>query len=115
LVSNLETATHAWRDWALQRLTAVAALLGTLGFIVMVATAPPINYSTWRQTFLPLWVKYLALLFFISLYLHAWIGMRNIVMDYVKNARGRQTLYTVIISMLGIYVMWTVRILWGPQ
>jgi succinate dehydrogenase / fumarate reductase membrane anchor subunit len=45
--------------------------------------------------------------------LHAWIGMRNIFMDYIKNTALRLALYVIVISALAWYAAWSVQILWG--
>ena len=54
-----------------------------------------------------------TLLFVVSLAWHAWVGVRDILMDYVKPdglrlaLRGRSCCW----SLAG-YVGWTVQILW---
>ena len=57
--------------------------------------------------------KNYILLFLLSLFLHAWIGMRNIFMDYIKNTGLRVTLYAAVILALVAYAAWAVQILWG--
>ena len=106
-------ARHPLRDWLLQRLTAALMVLYMLMFLVVLVSAPPVDYSVWRQIFLPAWMKFATLLFFASLYLHAWIGVRNIFMDYIGNGRLRQMLYALAIGALIAYGVWTVQILWG--
>ncbi|NBQ43198.1 MAG: succinate dehydrogenase, hydrophobic membrane anchor protein [Mycobacteriaceae bacterium] len=63
--------------------------------------------------FTPQWMKYATLLCLFSLYLHAWIGVRDIVMDYIKHAGLRLALYSVFVAALVVYAAWSVRILWG--
>ena len=106
-------ARHPLRDWLLQRLTAVVMLLCTLVFFAALAATSPIDYPAWRQIFVLLWMKSAALLFFASLSLHAWIGMRNILMDYVQHDRSRWTLYVLVVGLLAAYAVWMIRIL-GP-
>jgi len=106
-------ANHPLRDWLVQRITATLMAVCTLGFLAMLVAAPPIDHSSWRQLFLPPWVRLAALLFLFSAYWHAWIGVRNICMDYVGNVRLRQILYALVIGALTAYAAWTVQILWG--
>jgi succinate dehydrogenase / fumarate reductase membrane anchor subunit len=47
------------------------------------------------------------------LLLHAWIGVRNIFMDYIKDPALRLTLYVLVIGALFWYAVWSVQILWG--
>jgi succinate dehydrogenase / fumarate reductase membrane anchor subunit len=49
----------------------------------------------------------------VSLLLHAWIGVRNILMDYVKDPALRLTLYVLVMGALLGYAAWSVQILWG--
>jgi len=52
-------------------------------------------------------------LFWASVFYHAWIGVRNIVMDYVKSARVRLVIYVLAVLLLLLYSAWVVQILWG--
>jgi succinate dehydrogenase / fumarate reductase, membrane anchor subunit len=53
--------------------------------------------------------------FMLALFWHAWVGMRNILMDYVKPVLVRMTLQVVIIGALVGYAGWTIQILWGAR
>ena len=58
-------------------------------------------------------MKLATLLFLLSLYLHAWVGVRNIFMDYVKNGGVRLALYVLVITALIAYAGWSAQILWS--
>jgi succinate dehydrogenase / fumarate reductase membrane anchor subunit len=58
-------------------------------------------------------VKYATVLFIASLLFHAWIGMRNIFMDYIKDTGLRLTLYVLTIGALLLYAVWSIQILWS--
>jgi succinate dehydrogenase / fumarate reductase membrane anchor subunit len=51
-------------------------------------------------------------LFFVSLFYHAWIGIRDIWMDYVKPTGLRLTLHVVTLTALVGYAAWAAAILW---
>jgi succinate dehydrogenase / fumarate reductase membrane anchor subunit len=106
-------AHYGLRDWLAQRVTAIVMALYTLIFVCLLMAAPKIDYATWRQLFTPQWMKLATLLFLLSLYLHAWIGVRNIFMDYVKHSGVRLALYVLVISALIVYAGWSVQILWS--
>jgi succinate dehydrogenase / fumarate reductase membrane anchor subunit len=55
----------------------------------------------------------LTLLAMLSLFWHAWIGVRDIYMDYVKPTSIRLTLQVLTIVLLVGYAMWTFTILWS--
>jgi len=52
-------------------------------------------------------------LFLLCLFYHAWIGVRNVVMDYVKSALLRLIIHVLVILALLSYVIWSVQILWS--
>jgi len=73
---------------------------------------PKFDYWSWKALWqLPL-MRYATVLFVIALLFHAWIGVRNIFMDYIKDAGVRLTLYVVVILALIAYGAWAVQILW---
>jgi succinate dehydrogenase / fumarate reductase membrane anchor subunit len=53
------------------------------------------------------------LLFALALLWHAWIGMRDIWMDYIKPPAWRLTLEVLTVLVLIAYVGWVLLILWG--
>ena len=55
----------------------------------------------------------LALLFLFSVYYHAWIGIRDVLMDYIKPAGIRLTAEVLTILFLVSCAIWSVAILWG--
>lgn len=105
-------AHYGLRDWLMQRVTAVVMLLATLVFAAFFLTHPSTQFEDWQWFFSYQAVRVLALLFFISLYLHAWVGVRDILMDYIQPVGVRLTLQVVAIVALVSYALWTVSILW---
>jgi len=73
----------------------------------------PQSYAAWRAMFAPQWVRVLTMLFFLSLLLHAWVGVRDIYMDYIKSAGLRLVLQGLTIVALTGYAIWSASILWG--
>jgi succinate dehydrogenase / fumarate reductase membrane anchor subunit len=53
-----------------------------------------------------------TLLFAASLAWHAWVGMRDILMDYVKPAGLRLGLEVLTLLVVAAYLGWTIQILW---
>ena len=106
-------AHYGLRDWLAQRLTAIVMLLYTVLVIGLLIVSPKIDYAAWRALFAPQWMKLATLLALLSLYLHAWVGMRNIFMDYIKHGGVRLALYAAVIAALVAYAGWSVQILWS--
>ena len=114
MVNREVTGAHyGLRDWLAQRVTAVVMLVYTLLFLLALAMLPKFDYWHWKALWsLPL-MQYATLLFMAALLFHAWIGVRNIFMDYIKDAGLRLVLYVLVILALIAYGAWTVQILWG--
>ena len=106
-------AHYGLRDWLAQRVTAVIMAVYTVLILSAVAGLPQMDYWHWKVLWQTPLVRYASVLFMVSLLLHAWIGMRSIVMDYVKDAALRLTLYVLVIGALLGYAVWSVQILWG--
>ena len=106
-------AHYGLRDWLAQRATAVVMLVYTLLVLMALVMLPKFDYWHWKVLWqLPL-MRYATMLFVVALLFHAWIGVRNIFMDYIKDAGVRLTLYVVLILALIAYGAWAVQILWG--
>ncbi|AYH44289.1 succinate dehydrogenase, hydrophobic membrane anchor protein [Azoarcus sp. DN11] len=71
------------RAWLLQRVTALVLLvLLALGAATLLA-GPPLNYARWHALATSTHGAVLIVVFFAALCLHAWIGIRDITLDYV--------------------------------
>ena len=105
-------AHYGLRDWLLQRLTGVVMLLYTVGFAACLLMGPPATYADWKALFAGPFVGLATLFFVVALLYHAWVGMRDIVMDYVKPTSLRLGLQAVIGSVLILYLIWAASILW---
>ena len=106
-------AHYGLRDWLAQRVTAVVMVVYTIIFLGAVVTHSPMGFAEWKAVFTHGAMRVLTLLFFLSLFYHAWIGVRNIFMDYVKSGGMRLALYTLAIAWLVICAGWAVQILWS--
>ena len=105
-------ARYGLRDWLVQRISAIVMALYTVVFIVALAAAKPVDYGQWKALFAQGWMRLATLLFFVSLLLHAWVGMRDILMDYIKPTGWRLALEIVVILVLVGAAGWAVEILW---
>lgn len=106
-------AHYGLTDWLAQRVTAVVMVVYTVIFLVALITSAPMGFPEWKALFIHGAMRVLTLLFFLSLFYHAWIGVRDILMDYIQPAGVRLFLEVlVIIALLG-YAIWTISILWS--
>ncbi len=110
---DVSGAHYGLRDWLAQRVTAVVMVIYSVIFVVMLLRLPQFDFVHWKAMWSAPWMRYATLLFLLSLFVHAWIGMRNIFMDYIKNTGVRLALYSLVILSLVAYGAWAVQILWG--
>ena len=113
MVRRLVVGAHyGLRDWLAQRITAAIMAVYTLFAAVVVLTHQPITYAAWKDLFARGWMRGATLLFIVSLAWHAWVGARDILMDYVKSDGARLALQVLTVLLLAGYVSWTIEILW---
>ncbi|HVL36580.1 MAG TPA: succinate dehydrogenase, hydrophobic membrane anchor protein [Burkholderiales bacterium] len=105
-------AHYGTGSWLAQRITAVVMVLYTVAALVVLARRSPFTYESWRELFALGWVRVATALFFASLAWHAWVGVRDILMDYVKHDGLRLALQVLTVLLLAAYLLWAVEILW---
>jgi succinate dehydrogenase / fumarate reductase membrane anchor subunit len=113
MVNRIVTGAHyGLRDWLAQRVTAaVMAVYTVMVFVVFIRNAP-VKFEFWKNLFEHGWMRVATLLFAVSLAWHAWVGMRDILMDYVKPTGLRLFLEIGTLVLLAAYLAWTIQILW---
>ena len=105
-------AHYGLRDWLAQRVT--AGIMAVYSFIVAVVllSSQPMSYAVWKDLFTQGWMRVATLLFAVSLAWHAWVGVRDIIMDYIKPTGLRLSLEAVVLLTIAGYVAWAIQILW---
>ncbi len=106
-------AHYGLRDWLIQRVSAVVMMIYSVVLASYLLLQEPLNYDVWTGLFSNLAMRTFSLLFLLALFYHAWIGIRDIVMDYVKPASIRLVIHTLVVLALIVYTIWSVQILWG--
>jgi succinate dehydrogenase / fumarate reductase membrane anchor subunit len=114
MVNRVVTGAHyGLRDWLVQRVTAVIMAIASILMAGYLLLHPHLGYDGWTGLFSSQPIRAFSLLFLFSLYYHAWIGIRDIVMDYVKPACVRLVIHVLVVLTLLMYGIWSVQILWG--
>ena len=107
-------AHYGLRDWLSQRVTAVLMALFTLILLVqLVLTKGPIGYDRWASIFSSQWMKVLTFCVILALIWHAWVGVRNIWMDYIKPVGLRLGLHVFTLVWLVSCFIYSVKVVWG--
>lgn len=124
-------AHYGMRDWLAQRITAVVMGVFTIAVLVqylLPAYARDLDgqrikdtsgqlvaltgYDKWAGIFTPQWMKLLTFVVIVSLAYHAWVGMRDVWMDYVKSFAVRLTAQVLTLVWLVGCLGWAVQVLW---
>ena len=105
-------AHYGMRDWLAQKVTAAILAIYSVAAGLAWLAGPPVTYARWHELFSQGWMRVATLLFALSLAWHAWVGMRDIFMDYIKHTGGRLFLEVATLLALVAYVGWTIQILW---
>jgi succinate dehydrogenase / fumarate reductase membrane anchor subunit len=106
-------AHYGLKDWLAQRVTAIVMALYTIILLVLFLTGANFSYEGWAGMFAHQWFKIATFVTFLSLFYHAWVGMRDIWMDYVNQSVAlRLTLQVATLVWLIGCAGWAVQILW---
>jgi succinate dehydrogenase / fumarate reductase membrane anchor subunit len=105
-------AHYGLRDWLSQRVTATLMALYTVVLIAQVLFGGPMGYDRWSAIFSQQWMKFITFVVIVSLLYHAWVGVRDIWMDYVKPVAVRLSLQVFTIVWLVGCAGWAVQVLW---
>jgi succinate dehydrogenase / fumarate reductase membrane anchor subunit len=111
LVDSVSRPTHGLRDWLLQRLTAVYLGCFLVYLLMHFLLQPQHVFQEWHD-----WITHPArivatALFIMAVLIHGWVGMRDVVLDYVHTISLRLTILSLIGLALISCGLWTLRIL----
>ena len=105
-------AHYGMRDWLSQRVTAGLMALFTIVLLVQVLFGGPLGYDRWAAIFSTQWMKVLTFVLIVALAWHAWVGVRDIWMDYVKPVGTRLALQVFTMVWLVGCAGWAIQVLW---
>ena len=106
-------AHYGLRDWLAQRVSALAIVAFTLVLVAQVLlTSGPLDYARWAAIFSSQWMKTLTFTAIVALAWHAWVGAREVLMDYAKPTSLRMVFYMLAIVWLISCAGWAVQVLW---
>lgn len=104
-------------DFIAQRATAI--ILAVYSVLFLLAALFTVNdYASWINLFTFTWfgfptAKISASLAFLALAYHAWVGVRDIWMDYIKSTGLRMALQTVTVLWLVACIVYFTQIIWS--
>ncbi|UDG82954.1 succinate dehydrogenase, hydrophobic membrane anchor protein [Candidatus Vallotia lariciata] len=105
-------AHYGLYDWIMQRATAATMAIYTVILLIYFFSAGNFSYKGWTAIFSMQWMRLATFITFIALFYHAWVGVRNIWMDYIKQTGVRLILYVLTIAWLLACAGYAAQILW---
>jgi succinate dehydrogenase / fumarate reductase membrane anchor subunit len=108
----VRTTVTGLRAWLVQRVTAVYMLLFIVFVLAHAIVDPPHSYPAWRAWLMNSGVSIATGVFFAALLAHAWVGVRDVIMDYVHPVALRVCLLALLGFGLAATGAWVMRILW---
>lgn len=111
----MKKALSGLRAWIVQRFTAVYMLLFLVLALLRFAFDPPDSYLAWREWITNPFTLVATVLFFIALLLHAWVGLRDVAMDYVHPVQLRMAVLGLLAFVLTGLALWVMQILFLVQ
>ena len=105
-------AHYGLRDWLSQRITAALMALFTLIVVVQVLLPGTMGYDKWAGIFSHQWMKVLTFVVIVAMLIHVWVGVRDVLMDYVKVVGARLSLQVATIVWLVGCAGWAIQVIW---
>ena len=107
----LGSAHRGLMEFLVQRVSSIYLAGFTIYFLVYLTLHPVKSYNAWSGYFASDIVRLAWVLYFLSLLLHSWTGMRSIFLDYVKPTWLRFTVQVITALVLAALGLWTADIL----
>lgn len=104
-------ASSGMRAWLVQRCSAVYLAVFTIYCFVMVAQPGTPDFNQWKAWIAQPVNNIAFALFFLALILHAWVGSRDIIMDYIKPAGFRLLKLSGLALYLLAMALWAMKVL----
>ena len=89
------------RAWLLQRISAIYIALFGLFFLLTMLFAAPESYQDWQRWIARPLISLTMVIFFIALATHAWVGIRDVIIDYVNALSIR----LLLLSLVGVILL----------
>ena len=114
MVSNASAlGRNGVHDYILVRATAIVLTLYILYMVGFFAITGDVTWEVWTGFFSSAFTKVFTLLALFSILIHAWIGMWQVLTDYVKPLVIRLPLQLAIVVTLVVYVIYGFVVVWG--
>ncbi|WP_367680171.1 succinate dehydrogenase membrane anchor subunit [Candidatus Fukatsuia anoeciicola] len=106
MVNNVSAlGRNGIHDWLLLRASAIIILLYIFYLCGFIITVPYVTYEIWHNFFSLTITKVFTMLTLLSILVHAWIGLWQVLTDYIKPLAIRLVLQLIVVITLLVYVL----------
>ena len=114
MVNNAATVGRSGvHDFILIRTSAIVLALYTFYILGFFVTTPEITFDIWQGFFAGLCTKVFTIMALFALLIHAWIGIWQVLSDYIKPAFLRGGLQFIFAVILLVYLVAGILTVWG--
>jgi succinate dehydrogenase / fumarate reductase membrane anchor subunit len=96
--------------WWVQRVSAVCILAFMVFALGSFWLHPPADYADWHRRFERPWLQAATLAFAAALLAHAWVGLRDVLLDYARPVALRRFLVAAVAVALVALGLWMLAI-----
>ena len=107
----MSRAAQGLRAWLLQRFTAIYLAAYLVAGAVCLTSRDTVMYTDWRSWFAQPWMGVATVIFAIAVLLHVWVGIRDVLIDYVHAVWLRLLFMAATALMLLASLLWVMRAL----
>jgi succinate dehydrogenase / fumarate reductase membrane anchor subunit len=103
--------THGLRSWLLQRLSGVYLAVYLVYAVASAVHHGSYSYAEWHAWLVHPVMSIATAGFILAMLAHGWVGMRDVILDYVHVLSVRFMLLTLVGLMLVACGLWALRVL----
>ena len=105
----MSRAAQGLRAWLLQRFTAIYLGIYLVAVLAYLGYRGPLDYEQWRGLLGQPLMAVSTTLFALAVLLHAWVGIRDVLIDYVHAVWLRLFLMAAFALVLMGSLLWVLR------
>lgn len=106
------SGTH---DYVLLRATAVILATYAIFLVAFMVSVDTITYAVWTNLFANIGMKIYTMLALTAVLIHGWIGIWQVITDYVKNTGLRALIQFIVSVALIVYWLAGLLIVWPVE
>lgn len=106
------SGTH---DFILLRASAIIMLAYAIFLIGYLVSVDQVTYAAWTQLFGHMGMKIFTMLALTSILIHGWIGIWQVLTDYVKNTSFRALIQFIVSVALVVYWLAGLLVVWPVE